>query len=117
MDSPLTIVCLARHGETVWSITEKHTGRTDIALSEQSKQNARLLRETFGRVLSSPLKRMTRTCGVLATRLLNHEASMGSHLLLSSASLSLLGYEHDLLHPVIRLWNDTQPFALAQKET
>jgi broad specificity phosphatase PhoE len=31
---------------------------------------------------------------------------VGSHLLLDTASLSALGYEHALSQPVIRLWND-----------
>lgn len=30
----------------------------------------------------------------------------GRHFLLGTASLSAVGYEHDLTHPVIRLWND-----------
>jgi len=30
---------------------------------------------------------------------------------LSTASLSVLGYEHDLARPVIRLWNDTHHVA------
>jgi probable phosphoglycerate mutase len=30
----------------------------------------------------------------------------GRHFLLTTASLSALGYEHDLSRPVIRLWND-----------
>lgn len=51
---------------------------------------------------------------VLAARWLNCEVSMGKHLLLNTTSLSILGYEHDLLHPVIRLWNDTEQFAPAQ---
>jgi probable phosphoglycerate mutase len=32
--------------------------------------------------------------------------SAGKYFLLSTASLSALGYEHNLLQPVIRLWND-----------
>ena len=32
--------------------------------------------------------------------------SAGKHFLLSTASLSALGYEHKLSQPVIRLWND-----------
>lgn len=32
--------------------------------------------------------------------------SAGKYFLLSTASLSAIGYEHKLSHPVIRLWND-----------
>jgi broad specificity phosphatase PhoE len=50
---------------------------------------------------------------VLAARWLNREASIGRHLPLGTGSLSVLGYEHDLTHPVIQLWNDTQSFPCA----
>src|SRR5262249_54183859 len=36
------------------------------------------------------------------------EAAMGRYFLLSTASLSALGYEHNLSQPVIRLWDDTR---------
>jgi probable phosphoglycerate mutase len=42
---------------------------------------------------------------VLAARWLGLEPSAGKYLLLGTASLSVLGYEHGLSEPVIRLWN------------
>ena len=46
---------------------------------------------------------------VLATRWIGVElATIAGFLMLSTASLSAIGYEHDLSRPVIRFWNDTQ---------
>jgi broad specificity phosphatase PhoE len=58
---------LVRHGETDWSRTLKHTGRTDVPLTEEGRRQAALLRESlagrrFERVLSSPLGRAVETC-------------------------------------------------------
>ena len=58
---------LVRHGETAWSLSGQHTGRTDIPLTEQGERDAhelaeRLLGVSFSRVFTSPLKRARRTC-------------------------------------------------------
>jgi broad specificity phosphatase PhoE len=60
-------VVLVRHGETLWSRSGKHTGRTDIPLTElgqrQSERVGDTLRERrFALVLSSPLQRAAETC-------------------------------------------------------
>ncbi len=59
-------VYLARHGETAWSRSGQHTGRTDIPLTEQGEREARALGErlrgpTFDRAWTSPLARASRT--------------------------------------------------------
>ena len=60
-------IYLIRHGETEWSRGGKHTGVTDVSLTEQGRKIARLLqpvlaRENFVVVLSSPLQRARETC-------------------------------------------------------
>lgn len=203
MSEPLSIVYLARHGETAWTISRQHTGLTDLPLTERGERTARRLEErlrgvTFAVVLTSPLQRATRTCElagfkavaevdkdlvewdygryegrrtaeiraerpdwelfrdgcpggespqqvsvradrivkrvrevsgnvliftsghfmrVLATRWLGLEPSVNcKFFMLSTASLSALGYEHDVTRPVIRLWNETRHVERGQDE-
>jgi broad specificity phosphatase PhoE len=190
----LPVVYLARHGETAWSLSGQHTGRTDLPLTERGERQARLVGErlrglTFAKVLSSPSQRAVRTAElpgfhkaaeivpdlaewdygqyegrrtaeilaerpdwqlfrdgcpggefpeqvaaradrviervrtvngnvlmfssahilrVLAARWLGLEPAAGRYFVLSTASLSVLGYEHNLTEPVIRLWNETR---------
>ena len=45
---------------------------------------------------------------VLGARWLGMEVSAGRYFLLSTAALSIVGYEHNLNEPAIRLWNDAR---------
>ncbi|MFE6780165.1 histidine phosphatase family protein [Streptomyces sp. NPDC057702] len=63
---------LARHGQTAWSLSGKHTGRTDIPLLDEGRRGAELLGERLHRapwaglpgveVRTSPLVRASETC-------------------------------------------------------
>jgi broad specificity phosphatase PhoE len=189
----LPAIYLARHGETAWSLSGQHTGRTDLPLTEGGERNgralgARLRGLSFSRIFTSPLQRAVRTCElagfgssaeldpdlmewdygryegrrtaeilveradwqlfrdgcpggespaeiggradrvvgraravdgnvllfssahflrVLAARWLGLEPAGGRYLLLGTGGLCVLGYEHSLAEPAIRLWNDT----------
>jgi broad specificity phosphatase PhoE len=58
---------LVRHGETEWSAAGKHTGRTDVPLTPEGEQSARVIggalaSRRFALVLTSPLQRAHETC-------------------------------------------------------
>jgi probable phosphoglycerate mutase len=58
-------IVLVRHGETEWSAADRHTGRTDVPLTELGRRQAEalagMLRGPFTLVLSSPLARASET--------------------------------------------------------
>jgi probable phosphoglycerate mutase len=64
---PAPRLVLVRHGETEWSRTRRHTGRTDLPLLPEGEAQARALRPlldgyVFAEVRTSPLLRARRTC-------------------------------------------------------
>ncbi|PCK84985.1 histidine phosphatase family protein [Rhizobium sophoriradicis] len=192
MSSAFPEIYLVRHGETEWSRSGRHTGRSDIPLTEVGEAAARKLAErlsglSFAAVWSSPSARARKTCAlagfgsgavirddlaewdygayegittkeilagrpgwqlfrdgcpngetpadvgaradaviealrqaganilifssshflrVLAARWLGLPPEGGAHFVLDTASISVLGFEHDLTEPVIRRWNN-----------
>ncbi|RCW86158.1 histidine phosphatase family protein [Phyllobacterium bourgognense] len=191
MSSAFPEIYLVRHGETEWSASGKHTGRTDIPLTPAGEEAARHIAArlsglNFSAVWSSPSQRASKTCAlagfgsqavtkaelaewdygayeelttkqilaerpgwhlfrdgcpggeltsdvgaradliirqlrqtdgtilifssshflrVLAARWLGLQPEAGALFVLDTASISVLGYEHDLTEPVIRKWN------------
>jgi broad specificity phosphatase PhoE len=60
-------VYLVRHGETEWSLSGRHTGATDLPLTENGRSEAKMLEPLlstieFALVLSSPMQRARNTC-------------------------------------------------------
>ena len=64
-------IYLVRHGETAWSLSGQHTGRTDIPLTTKGEADARKLNErlraaAFKQVFTSPLQRARQTSDLAA---------------------------------------------------
>lgn len=67
MKEALPVVYVARHGDTAWTVSGQHTGRIDLPLIASGEANAsrlgdRLKGLRFSKVLTSPLRRASRTC-------------------------------------------------------
>jgi broad specificity phosphatase PhoE len=104
---------LVRHGETEWSRDGRHTGRTDVPLTDEGRRQAELVEEALGewitpRVLTSPLGRARDTCRL---------AGLGDRAELSDALLEWDYGEFEGLttseireeHPGWDLWRDGCP--------
>jgi broad specificity phosphatase PhoE len=69
MSAKETRLILVRHGATEWSISGKHTGRTDLPLTDEGRRVAALVGPAlaafrFRLVLVSPLQRARETCAL-----------------------------------------------------
>jgi broad specificity phosphatase PhoE len=80
-------------------------GETPAQVGERADRVVRMVRSIQGNVLLFSSGHFLR---VLAARWLGLAPGAGEYFLLSTASVSVLGYEHGLLEPVIRLWNDVR---------
>jgi probable phosphoglycerate mutase len=107
-------VWLARHGETAWSLAKRHTGRTDIPLTENGARQALALApalagQSFAKVLCSPLLRARQTCegaGLLTVAEIRDELvewDYGDYEGLTTAEI------HADLKPGWLLWTDGCP--------
>ena len=83
-------------------------------VSERADRIVRRVRDAPGNVLLFTSGHFLR---VLAVRWLGLEVTVNcKFFMLSTASLSALGYEHDMTRPVIRLWNETRHVEAGQED-
>ena len=79
-------------------------GETPAQIGGRADRVVERIRNVQGNVLLFSSGHFLR---ILADRWMGFAPGLAArHLLLSTASLSILGYEHNLSQPVIRLWND-----------
>ena len=89
-------------------------GESPQQVSVRADRVVKRVREVPGNVLIFTSGHFMR---VLATRWLGLEPSVNCRFfMLSTASLSALGYEHDVARPVIRLWNETRHVEASQDD-
>jgi len=80
-------------------------GESPVQVGERADRVVRTVRTIQGNVLLFSSGHFLR---VLAARWLGITPEAGRYFLLSTASVSVLGYEHEISEPVIRLWNDVR---------
>jgi broad specificity phosphatase PhoE len=106
-------IVLVRHAETEWSRDGRHTGRTDIVLTDRGRTAARAMAprfsgHSFALVLCSPSRRARETCelcglaGDAQTREELLEWDYGDYEGLTTAQI-------DAIRPGWRLWRDGCP--------
>ncbi len=83
-------------------------GESPCEVGTRADRVIKRARATYGDVLIFSSGHFLR---VFAARWLGLDAGMGRYFLLSTASVSALGYEHSLSEPVIRLWDDARHVA------
>ncbi|HKY71707.1 MAG TPA: histidine phosphatase family protein [Nitrospira sp.] len=89
-------------------------GESPQQVSARADRIVRRVRAVPGNVLLFTSGHFLR---VLAVRWLGLEVTVNcKYFMLSTASLSALGYEHDASHPVIRLWNETRHVDVMQDD-
>lgn len=89
-------------------------GESPQQVSARADRVVKRVRDVSGNVLIFTSGHFMR---VLATRWLGLEPSVNcKFFMLSTASLSAVGYEHDVTRPVIRLWNETRHVEMGQDE-
>jgi probable phosphoglycerate mutase len=75
-------IAVVRHGQTEWSLNGRHTGTTDIPLTDEGRAEARasaplVQAMPIDRIVCSPLQRARETCGLLG---LGHEPTIDADL-------------------------------------
>ena len=110
--APLQLV-LVRHGETEWSREGRHTGRTDLPLTENGRENAKRVGSElegfeFTRVLSSPLTRALDTARPIAAAQGLEPAVLDTLAELDFGEVEGLRFDEiEVAHPeLFRTWMD-----------